>query len=173
MRINFFGGPGSGKSTMAAYVFYRLKRALYSVEHVSEYVKSWAYQDRPVDFYDQFYLQAKQMQYEYRFLKAGVRNIVTDSPVALGYIYSAPHLHGVLKSISDTYDKDFASVNIFLERGNKKYVAAGRYQSREKAMEVDEKIRKEVKNLIHVPYDAEEKIMGIVLEHVSGEGREV
>jgi hypothetical protein len=172
MRINFFGGPGSGKSTMAAYVFYRLKRALYSVEHVGEYVKSWAYLNRPVDFYDQFYLQAKQMQYEYRFLKAGVRNIVTDAPVALSYIYSASHLRDVLKQVSDTYDKDFASVNIFLERGDKPYLAAGRYQSRAKAMEVDEKIKKEVKNLFFVPYDAEEKIMGIVLDHVSGEGRD-
>jgi len=167
VRINFFGGPGSGKSTTAADVFARLKRELVSVEHVGEYVKAWAYQNRPVDFYDQFYLQAKQMQYEYRFLKAGVRNIVTDSPVALSYVYSAPHLRDVLKLVSDTYDKDFASYNIFLLRGDKPYVAAGRYQSKTKATEIDKKIMDEVKYLTYVPYNDMDMIMNLVMSVVS------
>lgn len=167
MRINFFGGPGSGKSTTAADVFARLKRELISVEHVGEYVKSWAYGNRPVDFYDQFYLQVKQMQYEYRFLKAGIRNIVTDSPVALAYVYATPHLKPALKLVSDTYDQDFASYNIFLLRGDKPYIGEGRYQSKAKALEVDQKIIDEIKYLTFVPYNDMDTIMNMVMSAVA------
>lgn len=148
MRFNFLGGPGVGKSTVAAEVFSLMKRKLYSVEHVGEYVKSWAYAERDVAPLDQFYLQAKQMHYEYRFLKAGVKNIVTDSPVILGSIYATQELKPTLRLISDVYDTYYPSINIFLVRGDKPYITAGRYQDKERAMEIDDKIQDEVPNLV-------------------------
>lgn len=163
MRVNFLGGPGAGKSTTAADVFARLKRLGYSVEHVGEYVKSWAYGKRPVDPLDQFYLQAKQMQYEYRLLKAGVLNIVTDSPVMLGYIYAPEELKPTLQRISDLYDSYYPSFNIFLVRGDKPYIAAGRYQDRERAVQIDKTIVEEVSNLVFVPWDRMDIIMDLVL----------
>lgn len=166
MRINFLGGPDAGKTTTAADVFSRLKRLRVSVEYVNEYVKAWAYEGRNIDAYDQFYLQAKQMHYEYRFLKHGVKNIVTDSPVCLGYIYAPPSLTPVLRQISDTYDKGFAHVNIYLDRGDKPYDPHGRYQDRERAVEVDKKILAEVPNLIKIPWDDIDQIMTIVLSSI-------
>jgi AAA domain-containing protein len=165
MRFNFFGGPGAGKSTTAALVFAAMKKELFSVELVSEYVKAWAYAKQPVDFYDQFYIQAKQMHYEYRFLKNGVKNIVTDSPVALSYVYAPPSLRGALQHVSDTYDQDFASLNIFLVRGDKPYVAAGRYQDKEKALEIDEKIMQIVPNLVFANYGDMDGIMQYIREN--------
>jgi Cdc6-like AAA superfamily ATPase len=162
MRFNFLGGPGSGKSTTAALVFAEMKKEMYSVELVSEYVKAWAYANQPVDFYDQFYIQAKQMHYEYRFLKNGVKNVVTDSPVALSYIYAPPSLRGALKHVSDTYDQDFAFFNIFLVRGNKPYIAAGRYQSKDKAIEIDKRIQETVPDLHYVDYGDMGTIMRMV-----------
>lgn len=162
MRINFFGGPGSGKSTTAAQVFAELKRRGYSIEHVNEYVKAWAYAGRRVDPYDQFYLQAKQMQYEYRYLKHGVKNIVTDSPVALGYVYANEALKPILRQISDTFDNAFPTFNIFILRGDKPYVAAGRYESKEKALEVDERIKREVHCLYYAPFTDFDTILKVV-----------
>jgi hypothetical protein len=167
MRFNLLGGPGSGKSTTAALVFAAMKKELFSVELVNEYVKAWAYAKQPVDFYDQFYIQAKQMHYEYRFLKNGVRNIVTDSPVCLSYVYGAPSLRGALQHVSDAYDRDFACVNIFIKRGDKPYVAAGRYQDKAKALEIDRRIQDTVSGLQYVDYGDLSAIMGIVQANVS------
>jgi nicotinamide riboside kinase len=144
MRINLFGGPGSGKSTTAAWLFSELKRRLVSVEHVNEYVKAWAYAKRSVDPYDQVYIMAKQMQYEYRFLKNGIKNVITDSPVDLSIVYSPTHLKPALKLMVETYNRDFDYLNIFLCRGNKPYVAEGRYQDKERAVEIDNKILQEI-----------------------------
>ena len=40
MRINFLGGPSSGKSTTAAWLFAQLKDRQASIELVTEYVKA-------------------------------------------------------------------------------------------------------------------------------------
>ena len=86
MRINLLAGPGSGKSTTAAWLFSELKIRHISVELITEYVKSWATQKRQVTTFDQVYLFGKQMQYEYRFLNNGIKNVVTDSPLILSCV---------------------------------------------------------------------------------------
>lgn len=166
MRINFLGGPDSRKTTTALRVAGELKRMRYSLEYVNEYVKSWAYGKRDVDRMDQFYIQAKQMQYEYRFLKAGVKNIISDSPVALGFIYGPNDLAPALRAVSDAYDREFPCYNIFLIRGDAPYDPHGRYQSREKAVEVDAKIKREIKDMYHVPFEDFTTIMDLVLDQI-------
>jgi len=42
LRINFFGGPGVGKSTLAAQLFGWLKAENFDAELVQEFVKTWA-----------------------------------------------------------------------------------------------------------------------------------
>lgn len=153
MRINLLGGPGSGKSTTAAWLFSVLKEHHISVELVTEYVKSWACQKRQVTSFDQIYLLGKQMQYEYRFLNAGIQNIVTDSPVFLSAIYAEVYYKELniskpILELVDAYEKQFPSVNIFLNRQNKPYHQEGRYQTYEQAKEIDKLIRS---NLVAKP----------------------
>lgn len=180
MRINFFGGPGSGKSTTAPWVFSMLKRDKASIELVTEYVKSWATQKRKVNEFDQIYLFGKQMQYEYRFLNAGIKNIVTDSPVLLSSVYASVYFKDInvaddLEHMADEYEKKYPSINIFLDRGDKPYNPEGRYQTYEEAKEIDKLILKVLedkaqnKQLTYAifPFSDPEAILKYVRDHIT------
>lgn len=152
MRINLFAGPGAGKSTTAAWLFSQLKMDGVSIELVSEYVKSWACQKREVKPFDQIYLMGKQVQYEYRFLTSGVKNIVTDSPVLLSCSYTRLYsehlgLHEDMLGIAEKYEKAYPSLNIFLNRENKPYQKEGRYQTEEEARKLDTIIRNDLNSI--------------------------
>jgi len=174
MRINFLAGPGAGKSTTAAWLFSELKYKQVSVELVTEYVKSWATQKRNVNSFDQIYLFGKQMQYEFRFLGSGVKNIVTDSPLVLSavyadYYYPELNLGQPLLQLMKSYEKSHPSVNIFLRRNDKKYIQEGRYQTYEQAKHVDQLVQQYVTehltNVHFVDYNNRESILNIALDN--------
>lgn len=176
MRINFFGGPGTGKSTTASWLFSELKLHNVSVEYVSEYVKFWAYQKRKIHKFDQVYLFGKQMHDEYKYLTHGVKNIVTDSPVLLAAIYAGinglPNIAKSLEEICFSYDQENASFNIILDRGDKKYIQDGRFQTKEQAQEVDKIITSYVyrnyleKDILRVNYKDRDTILKEVLKKI-------
>ena len=80
--INIFGAPGVGKSTVAAEIFAKLKARNESCELVREYVKIWAWENKPVTPLDQIYLLGEQVKSE-AMLYGKVRYIITDSPILL------------------------------------------------------------------------------------------
>jgi len=84
--INLFGGPNSGKSTCASGLFYFLKLKHFHCEIVREYVKSWAWEGRKPNKYDQPYIFGKQLKYE-SSLYDKVDFIITDSPLMLSAFY--------------------------------------------------------------------------------------
>lgn len=165
MRINFFGGPGTGKSTSASWLFAALKLKHASVELVSEYAKFWAYQKRKIHKYDQLYLFGKQMQNEYKLLVNGVKNTITDSPVLLSAVYAelsgSKEIAKNLQNISIEYDRDFPCFNIILDRGDKLYVEEGRYQTKEEAQKVDQLIAE----YVHAHYPASSILDSHHLDH--------
>lgn len=174
-RFNLFGGPGAGKSTTAAWLFSELKQRHVSVELVSEFVKKWAYQNRRIDEFDQIYIFGKQMQAEYSFLSAGVKNTITDCPVLLAALYSDIYhkelnLGSDIKNIIYKYEEKHPSINIFLNRKDKPYIQEGRYQTREQAQEIDELIKLELQlnfknNSYFIDYNNKEAILDIVLSN--------
>jgi hypothetical protein len=146
MRINLYAGPGAGKSTTSSWLFAEMKKLGYSVELVSEYVKSWAIAKRDVIGFDQVYLMGKQLQYEYRFLAHGIQNIVTDSPVLLSACYTRSYFNDLkiadhMEAIIAEYESRHPSLNIFLERGNKEYRTEGRWQTPDEALRMDDIIQ--------------------------------
>lgn len=174
-RINLYAGPGSGKTTVCARLFADLKQRQVSVEQVTEYVKAWAYQRREIHPLDQIYLHGKQMEYEHRFLRAGVKNIITDSPCFQSVIYAhlyAPELVPGLVLLTKEYDKKYPPVNLFIERGDKPYVTEGRYQSYEQAKELDkiifDKLVEYEQDPIAVPFSDYNTILNIVMSRIDG-----
>jgi len=120
-RVNLFGGPGAGKSTIAALIFAHAKLSGKHIEHVQEYVKSWVYEKRDVSGFDQLYLLAKQIRREDLFLRSGVDSIVTDSPVMLAACYAKQYglesWETLLRVVLD-FEAKYPSLNIFLHLMN-------------------------------------------------------
>src|SRR5512133_3821784 len=85
--VNLWGGPGTGKSTTAAFLFALLKQKGYNAELVREYVKEWAWEKRQPGPLDQFYFFGKQSRRE-SLLYGKVDFIVTDCPVMLSAFYA-------------------------------------------------------------------------------------
>lgn len=177
MRINFLGAGGCGKSTTAAWIFSELKRDNISVELVSEFCKTWAIEKRQINKWDQTYFFGSQMQAEYRNIKGGIKNIVTDSPIILAPIYakrySGEMVSQYLLNLSREFDKDFPSINIFLDRKDKKYITEGRFESYSEALKMDAEIKSHAmyeyddsKNLFFANYNEREKIKEIVYKYI-------
>jgi len=142
LRICFYGGPGVGKSTLAAKVYAALNQG-GTAELVREFVKAWAYEGRRLDTFDQVYSFASQLWSEHRLHKAGVKVIVTDSPVLLQCVYAElldPGIAANLIDIARCYEGHHQSLN-FLVRRCVSYDSTGRYQSEEELALLDARIQ--------------------------------
>lgn len=147
--INLYGGPGTGKSTSAAFLYYLLKADNKNVELVREYVKDWAWEGRKISTYDQIYFLGKQVRRE-SMLYGKVDYIVTDSPVMMNLYYAQKYCthtlaEGVRSASLSFYrqakEDGHHHIHIFLKR-TKPYIAEGRYQTEAEAREIDDGIKR-------------------------------
>jgi hypothetical protein len=152
--ISLYGGPGAGKSTSAAYMYYLLKAAGENAELVREYVKDWAWEGRKIDTYDQIYFLGKQVRKE-SMLLGKVKWLVTDSPIFMNLhyasIYCTPLLSegvraAVLAYYNQTLDDGHKHYHIMLHRNNP-YNSEGRYQSEAEALAIDDGVERMLQNL--------------------------
>jgi hypothetical protein len=152
--VNLYGGPGTGKSTSAAYLYYLAKLKGKNVELVREYVKDWAWEKRPINTYDQIYFLGKQVRRE-SMLYGKVDYVVTDSPVMMNLYYAQrycpPSLSEGIRSATLSFYKQAAEdgnkhLHVFLKR-SKPYIAEGRYQTKEEAIEIDQGVHRVLKDL--------------------------
>ena len=126
--INLFGSPGAGKSTLAAYVFSKLKMLGVNAELVTEFAKDKTWEKNNSALSNQAYLFGKQW---FRMTKCqdDVDVIVTDSPLFLNILYNNSEILGytfnqTVKNVFDSY----TNLNYFLCRA-KKYNPKGRNQT--------------------------------------------
>lgn len=85
--VNLFGGPGSGKSTGASYVYSRLKMSGINCELVTEVAKDYVWDESNPMLRDQLLVLANQF-HRLRRLDGKVDVAITDSPVILSMIYA-------------------------------------------------------------------------------------
>lgn len=147
--VNFAAGPGAGKSTTAAGVFYFLKLAGVRAELVDEYAKQLTYDGDFGDtgrLQDQLYVLAKQRRKLDRLARGGkVQVAVCDSPLFMGKAYNPYNPRQWFDELSDRVFKDFDNVTYFIER-TKPYAQYGRSQDEAGAREKDAQIYEMCKN---------------------------
>jgi hypothetical protein len=137
--LNLWSGPGAGKSTTAAGLFFLMKSAGMKCELVTEYAKDKTYEEAWGTIADQWYITGKQ-QRRLRRLLGQVDWVVTDSPLPVGLLYTAapfnqPWFEGAIWNLFDTFD----NVNVFIER-TKPYQKYGRSQSEDEARKLDRRL---------------------------------
>lgn len=143
--INMFAGPGAGKSTTAAGLFYRMKKLNLDVELVTEYAKEKVWEESVATLTDQFYITSKQNRRLSR-LVGKVEWVVTDSPLLLGAYYNEKYgksRAGTSGFIVDLFNS-YNNINFFIER-TKPYQTKGRLGSYEDAIVADTAIKNMLK----------------------------
>ena len=142
--INFFGGPGCGKSTTAAALFTLLKlHNGIKCELVTEFAKDLVWEERHHTFENQFYLFAKQQHRVWR-VSDKVDFTITDSPILLSNIYGKHYNRYCANESFYNYVltefNRYNNINFFIER-KKEYAEYGRNESKDEAKLVDKKIK--------------------------------
>ena len=138
-RIGLWGGPGTAKSTLAAWLFSELKIKQIAVEHVQETIKDWTWINRKPESLDQVFLFAAQLHKEDTILRKSPAVVVSESPLRLGLCYARkmkmPGLEH-LERLADMVEGMYPSINFFIEREGG-YDSTGRFEGLEEALAMD------------------------------------
>lgn len=145
--INIAGGPGTGKTTVAAQLFSKLKEMGYEVENVSEFAKELVWEGRKEAFNDRLYMHSEQ---NHRLMQMNNKldYIITDSPLFLTSVYNSYYLKDKFpKSYNNMIDtvslETFNLYNnkVYLLNRDTKYKVIGRRESMKDAVEIDKDIK--------------------------------
>lgn len=140
-RINFFSGPGGGKSTLAARLFADMKADGLPAEFVTEVVKQWAYLGHKPEGFDQYFITVSQLRSEDIVLRSIPEAIVvTECPILLGACYAMRYEVPAWRLIAETamaFEAAYPSLNILISRADLPYKNEGRFQTGGEAFLMD------------------------------------
>lgn len=135
--VNFIGGPGAGKSSLAAGVFSELKWRGINCELALEFAKDKVWEGSLRVLEDQVYILGKQYHRLFR-LKGQVDVALTDSPLFLSLLYGQ-HMGDAFATLALELFHQYSNL-VYLVQRVKPYNPAGRVQSEEKARALDSRI---------------------------------
>ena len=168
--INLYGGPGTGKSTLATRLFSDMKLQGFKVEYVPEFAKDLTYAGRFKCLTNQLYITANQY-YRMKII-TDVDYLIADSPILLGKIYAdiynvkSDHYSGLVEELYN----EFINFDFFIQR-YKEYQTYGRNQTEEEAKAIDGLVLEELSNKNYYTIDAELKMkrkVKKIIEIISG-----
>jgi AAA domain len=118
--LNIAGAPGAGKSTTAAYLYYRCKKAGFRTELVGEAARELIYAGYPSQppqplLDNQVLLVGMQHERTLRLKRHKIEVAISDSPLIQCMLYCGTHRYAenLFKTIRDL-EKEFDTYNIFL-----------------------------------------------------------
>jgi hypothetical protein len=117
---NLWGGPGAGKSTVAAELFVLLrKHTNANVELTNEFATELCFERAKENLEDQIYLLGQQWHRLWRLDKLGVDVAVCDAPLGIGI----PHIRKRKPAYFEKYEAlvkalydEYPNVNILIDR---------------------------------------------------------
>lgn len=151
--LNFYSGPGSGKSTASAHVFSHLKRHNITTELVGEFAKELIYLGNETQLVNQVYIMGCQ----YRKLKDLQRHnidvAISDSPLLLQLVYcrNKPYYEEI-KALNLKLNEEFQNINVFINRV-KPYQTYGRVHNEHEAKEIDKLVWESMNGDFHYVID--------------------
>jgi len=150
--VNFFAGPGAGKTTYAWEVAAELKKRNIVTEYVPEYAKELVWDDRR-DMLDGSYAKQRLVLEEQARrvdrLIGKVDVVVTDSPVLLQPAYCKENQAEFEQQALEIFSSR-NNFNLFINRGSH-YEQAGRIHTLDESRRVDGEV-KEILNRHNVYY---------------------
>lgn len=168
--INLIGGPCSGKSTVAAELFARMKKMGIHCELVTEYIKDRIYDNHNSVINDQIFLFAQELhQLKNKLEKVDI--IVHDGSLLLNINYDKDNNYQLYDLIVSEYKK-FNNLDFFLLRNNIKFENYGRIHNIEESLNIDNNI----KNIYHKyninfieldSKDSVDKIIKYILDNIN------
>lgn len=137
--VNLIGGPGCGKSTTTAGLFYELKKKGYNCEMSLEFAKDKVYEESFRTMDDQIYIFGKQFHKLWR-MKDKVDIIITDSPLVVSLYYNKEESQHFDNFVVEQYNK-FNNLLYFIDRGDIEFQESGRLQNKKESIEIDNHIK--------------------------------
>lgn len=170
--VNFFGGPGSGKSSLTGGLFYNLKtHHQVNCEMAREVAKQKVWSGQLKSLEDQDYITALQRQ-EIAVLVGQVDVVICDSPLLLGCIYAPSNYPQCFQDFTRWTWDQYNNLNFFVER-TKPFDPAGRKHGEQESAAIGASILQLLQDYA-VPYhviqsDSVGTATEIVLEHLANQ----
>jgi hypothetical protein len=143
--INIMGGPGCDKTLYSSAIILNLNLRHKTVEFLPDYAKTLVWHKDHEALKNQYQIAQRQNEM-LEVLDGQVQFLVTECPLPQLLHYNA-HYPDNICDIAKTrlkileWHKQHNNVNVLTQRGEKKYVQAGRFQSEDEARQIDRSIQ--------------------------------
>lgn len=170
--INLIGGPCSGKSTIAAELFSRLKKMGIHCELVPEYIKERIYEENQTMITNQIAIFGME-HYSIDNKLDKVDVIIHDGSFLNNIIYDRSNNEDLHDFVVKEYKK-YNNLDFFLKRGTLEFEEYGRIHNLQESVELDN-IIKETYNKYGFTFneiesrDAVDKIIPVLLKKMNNE----
>jgi ABC-type oligopeptide transport system ATPase subunit len=139
--INIIGGPGCGKSMFSAAIVLFLHLHGKTVETIPDHAKGLVWQRNFEVLKNQYFIAQRQFEM-LNLLDGQVQFLMTESSLPQMLFYNEsyePNICDVAKTRAQilAWHGMHDNINILVERGDKRYVRAGRFQEEEQARAID------------------------------------